>query len=222
MPALAPVPSVVKLVMKYTYSLDTDVVNHLFFKYSGTGPANADLNTWLAAVQAAWISDLQSYISADVTLDELTATDLTSPTAGIGSKLVNANGLRGGPPVPAGTAFLFNYEIQRRYRGGKPRTYVPLGVSSDVLDGQDWTSTFHANALSGWTAFIAGCKAAPMGAATISDQVNVGYYHGFTVFMTPSGRAKNISTPLATPHVDPVVAITAGTRFASQRRRNRP
>jgi hypothetical protein len=212
----------VKLELRYKHSFDTDIVNHHFFHYTGAAPGNGGLATWLNGVHTAWVSYLKPITTGAVVLQELHAIDLSSAAAGTADLAVSEAGGYGGLELPAGIAALINYKVQRRYRGGKPRTYAPLGKSTDVADGQDWVEASRASFESGYTNFLVTAKASSMGSATIDNIVNISYYEGFTTFTTPSGRVKNISTPRATPLVDVILTITCNGRYGSQRRRNRP
>jgi hypothetical protein len=71
-----------------------------------------------------------------------------------------------------------------------------------------------------WGTFIAAALTDGVGVSLVS-YVNISYYHGSTVFITPSGRARNISTPRATPIVDAILSHTTSQIVASQRRRNK-
>jgi hypothetical protein len=223
MPALPLAPNVIKITLKHIYSLDTDVINRFFMLWAGTAPVNADMHTFASSVHSIWAGNVAPLCHPDVSLVQVEAVDLTTASGAIGIDTTVTAGSRAGTALPAGTAFLLNFGIQRRYRGGKPRMYSPLGAAGDVLDGQDWTSSFHSLALGSMTAFLNQVCTSNIGTTLGHGQVNVGYYSGvYPPTTLPSGRVKQASKPLDTPHIDSVVSITAGTRFASQRRRNRP
>jgi hypothetical protein len=181
------------------------------------------MTTWTAHGVTEWTSLIAPYSDPEFTLTEVLAEDLSSSTGAVGSTAASVVGSRAGTPIPASACALVNLTIQRRYRGGKPRIYLPVGMSGDVSTGQNWGTTFTTNLLSAYQALVTNMISAPPGATTITGQVNVSYYSGFTV-RNPGGgvRAKNIPTLRVTPVVDAVLASSINPRFASQRRRNRP
>lgn len=219
-PALPPVPGVIRVQWRWTSGSDLDVVSRIYLAYTGTAPTDADMVTFAGTTNNHMASRFDTYWTPDVTLTECTCVDLSSPTAGIGVQTSSYGGTLSGAELPAQSCCLVNFAIQRRYRGGKPRAYFPFGSATTLNGKQQWTSTFQTNVTSQYAALITDIQGSPPGSATISGQVNVSYYEGFTVFTTPSGRAKNISTLRpGGPHVDVVTGATANIKVASQRRR---
>jgi hypothetical protein len=223
MPALPPAASVVKIAMKCTSGSDLDMVNRVFMQYSGTAPTVAQLNTFAAAVAAAWASELSAAYTTEKTLVAVTVEDLTSSTAAVGAWAGANAGVLGGGDLPLGVCVMLNFAIARRYRGGKPRSYFSWGSQADLSGDQTWLGSALTAFLGYYNTFITQVKAAPWAGATITDQVNVSYYEGFTNFTGPTGRDRARSTPRAgAAVVDAITAVSANPRYASQRRRNRP
>jgi hypothetical protein len=73
--------------------------------------------------------------------------------------------------------------------------------------------------LSGWQAFVAAILAVSSLSITLSNVINISYFSGFTVFTTPSGRARNIPTPRLVPLKDPITGSLVNQKIGSQRRR---
>jgi hypothetical protein len=221
MPALPSVPKVLQVVFKHTYGGDTDALCIIYEQYTGTAPTDAELSTFATACGAAWDANMAAYASsAAVSLEQVTVTDLSSPTSAKAEVAAVFPGTGGGAALPADTCFVTAYEIARRYRGGHPRSYWPLGTETEVLSPQTWT----AAAVTAMTATFVGMQAAIAaagwsGAGTIS-QVNVSYYDGFTVVTSPTtGRARNVPKLRPTPVVDPIVSVVGRQTFGTQRRR---
>jgi hypothetical protein len=123
--------------------------------------------------------------------------------------------------MAAGVAFLFNFQIARRYRGGKPRVYWPAPNADNLTDEQTWGGTIVTSMHSAIVAVVAALVGAPPGTTTVTGQVNVSYYQGNTVVIDPiTGRARNVSNVRPTPQTDSVVGIVANVKPASQRKRN--
>lgn len=220
MPALPSVPDVLRIQFKWTSSSDVDVLCRLYWQYSGTAPTNGQLATMASTLAGNMNTVYGSYWHSDVTLTECIITDLSSPTAATGSATVSHAGTLTGTELPANTALLINFQVARRYRGGKPRLYLPLGSSSEMLTTQTWSTTFTTNVLSQYgTVQTDIANAIAVWGSSVS-QVNVSYYKGFTVFTEPSGRARNIPTLRAGgPVVDTVTGYSVNPKFGSQRRR---
>lgn len=223
MPALPDVPNVVRIQWRWTSSADTDVLCRAYYLYSGTAPTSAQMATFAQTAYTAMTTDLKAYWHPDVLLTECIATDLSGASAGTGSYTSSTAGTLTGTELPAGAAALINLTVGRRYRGGKPRMYLPLGSSAEMATTQTWSTGFVTNTTTDFGDLLPALQAAPWSGGTIVSQVNVSYYEGFTAFETPSGRYKNISK-LRTggPVIDTILSAATNTRIASQRRRNRP
>jgi hypothetical protein len=118
-------------------------------------------------------------------------------------------------------AVLVNYLISRRYRGGKPRAYLPWGDAGQLTSRQSWSGTFVTAVDSAFSTFYAAVIGLSAGSTTITDHVNVSYYDGFTVVTDPvTHRARNVPTLRGTPIVDVILSFAANPRPGSQRRRN--
>lgn len=211
-----------RLQLKHTYANDLDVLSRLYLAYTGTAPTSANLNTMATTVGTAWGTNLKALAPNEITLTEVIITDLTTTSSGVGVAATSVVGTRGTAYIAAGSALLFNFLVDRRYRGGKPRMYAPFGISTDLSTAQLWSSTFRTACVTGLTNFRTAVIAAAPSGTTITAQVNVSYYLGFTSVQNPvTLRWKNIPTARTTPVVDTVTGIQANPSPASQRRRNR-
>lgn len=220
MPALPNVPGVIRVSLQHTLGQDLDALVRFYMAYTGTAPTSTQMGTFATSVSTAWGTNLKALACSTVKLVEVTAVDLTSPTAGIGAAAVSITGTRTTPVNSAQVCMLVNFKVSRRYRGGKPRAYLPYGNNADFTDPQTWGSTLVTAVNTGWAAFITALIAAPPGTATLTGQVNVSYFDGFTVVTNPvTGRSRNVPTLRATPVVDSITSIAASARVATQRRR---
>lgn len=223
MPPLPDVPNVLRIQLKWTYQNDTDVICRIYMAYTGTAPTAAQLSTMATTIGGNWSTIFVAYTSNEVTLTEVEITDLTSPTSAVGTAAVSHAGSASTAPLAAGTAALMNFSVSRRYRGGKPRVYLPLGVAADLLDASAWSTGFVSYLTSNWPTWIADIVTAGAVWGTVTDQVSVSYYEGFTNFTGPTGRTRARSTVRTTPPPIPVDVVTSASCNAkpgSQRRRN--
>jgi hypothetical protein len=221
MPPLALVPGVFKAQLKWNDAADIDVSTTLFFRYTGTAPTSSEANT-IAGVITTQVGDLADNWPADTVLTGATVTDLSTDEGGEGFSTVSIAGGDENSPLAGGTCFLVNFQIARRYRGGKPRNYLPWGSSLHAVGRQGWESSAVAGWTSSYRSAIAAVVGTTAGACTVGNHCNVSYWQGSHVVISPTtGRARNVPIPRDTPKVDDVTAIVGSTLFASQRRRNR-
>jgi len=220
MPALPDVAKVIKIAL--TFSLDEDLGARVnFFKrYSGVAPSASQITTFAGDINTLFdTSDMKSLLSSTYALEDVECIDLSSSTAATGHDDTGVTGTRGGDIVPASACMVVSHRVSRRFRGGHPRNYWPFGVQADMQDAQTWTDAFVTEVDGIVDTFYGGINALGWASAGGIDSVNVSYYEGFTVFITPSGRAKNISTPRAVPLVDTITAHSPRHGIGSQRGR---
>lgn len=200
---------------------DASVSSTEHFKYTGAPPSTVDCQNFAADAYGDW-QPIVVYLDSTSALIGTRVTDLSNPAGGDAFHLASTSGTSGGGSLGAGTATLVNFTVARRYRGGKPRIYLPTGTDSDVSTRQHWSGTF-ATAVQGQvhssnTTFGARTR----GSTTLTGQCSVSYYSGFTVQTNPgTGRARNVPKLRATPLVDTILGTAVPTTIASQRRRNR-
>lgn len=191
-----------------------------FFRYSGGAP-DATACTALASDIFTAMATEDDQWGSDVHLTNVIVTDLSSVTGGQGEESSDAPGGKEPGALSMATALLINYKISRRYRGGKPRSYLPWLVETDLTNRRSWNPAAVAIAEGRLSTIFASIIGASSGSTTITEHVNISYFEGFTVVTNPTtGRARNVSTRRGTPIVDAVTGFAGSTRPASQRRRN--
>lgn len=208
MPPLPVVPQVCKLVISGTYH-DAKWINIYYVHYTGSAPAATDIYNYLTAIDSHVGTAYGAEMSVDneVTLYEMT--DLTSATGASNSFTVSHFGVRTGDFMPAGVAMVASFEINRRYRGGHPRKYLPWGTAGTMASGStiDWDSAFVTDCQSKLTAMLGSGQLIGQteGGTTWDEIVNVSY--------------RNAGAVRATAVVDTVVNTIVRPRICSQRRR---
>lgn len=219
MPALPPVPNVLRVDVEWLVGGDSTITTKLYFRYSGGPPTSTDCQNFASTIWSN-MSSIRDLWPPSHTLEGVKVTDLSSASGGVGIHAETAVGSRTGISGSGGLALLTNYVINRRYRGGKPRSYWPFGTATDLSTPQAWDGTMMSDVATSLSSFFASTIGEVQGTTTITDHVNVSYYEGFHVITTPSGRMKNVSNVRSVPVVDTVVTWAASVRPASQRRRN--
>jgi len=222
MPSLPPVAGVVRCDVLYQLGSDIDALNRLYIGYSGTPPIDATCTALAADLYVIFAAELCPYMTPGNKLTGIRVTDLSSPTGGQGEHIATTNGSYSSGDVPAGVALLANAHIQRRYRGGKPRTYLPLGGSVGLTTQSLWDPTFLANVQASLDAIRVDIAVTTEGACNLSTLVNVSYYEGFVSAENPvTHRWRTIPVVrVGGPVVDVVTSWVANQKPSSQRRRN--
>ncbi len=222
MPALPPVPNVLRLEYKTTDAADVDVLNRSYWTWAGTTPTVAILNAMATQAATSWDSRFVGLYTDQISLVETTLVDLTSSTSAAGASSASYTGTLGTDYLPANTAFLNGYLVARRYRGGNPKNFWAFGNASKLQTTQTWTSAWVADVSGQIALWITDMLALASGGTTIGAQVNVSYYGPPNIVITNpvTGRARTVSTVRHTPIIDPIIGYTYSPIIASQRRRS--
>ncbi len=222
MAELPAIPGVLRADLIFTDGTDTDVQSRLFFQYEPAEMLTQDAATTFADNMYALVAGQLALWHPDVTFTEARITDLYSDTAPIGISTGVADGSRSGGPLPAGVATCVSFSIARRYRGGRPRNYLPWGTSTDLATPNAWTDGYISDVETAITHITSTFSGDSADGTTIGPHVNVSYYQGFTVNGAPATvRPKVRSSPRATPVVGTITDNVVVPYPGSQRRRNR-
>lgn len=215
MPPLPPVPQVVKVMVKGQVAAanPTPWENVFHLQYSGGAPSIADLTAFGNTIFTAWSTHMAPEQVNNLSMTEVEVIDLTSSTAASIAVVGSAPGSRGDDELPSNVAFLINYPINRRYKGGHPRNYLLVGGISDFLDGNHWSTAFTAEVGTHWTAFLDALVGHTQGSTNFINLVSVSYYSGKQADGKPALRA--------TPLIDliNVATLVPEQQLATQRRR---
>lgn len=220
MTALDPVPNVLKLSWQLTNSGVPAGGSRCFLHYTSGPPSNSDCASLLSAINTAWTTNIKPLQSTNIALATLNVRDLSTMTGGFAQSTPGTIGSRGAAGVMLiETCAVLNHVIQASYRGGKPRTYLTCGISSDLSVGNQWASGARTAFATGWLAFIAGivASATPI---TIDHQASVAYYSGSTAHTNTAGT-RGWTTPnrLHPPKTYTVTSTTCRLIVGTQRRR---
>lgn len=218
MASLPPTPSgVIRFRMKAN-----GVWSSFCMGYSGTAPSATAMTALCNDVVTQWGSHLAPLTISSGQLNFVTGLDLANPSNPLIQVTASTNGSRSGNALPSSISASLIFYPATRYRGSKPKAWMPFGVESDQTSSQDWSSTFVSAVNTGWAAFITGLSGASSGGCTLTAQVAVSYYHGKQANSNPNSRLRYQPTPRATPVVLTINSVACGVVFGSQRRRLRP
>jgi hypothetical protein len=216
---LPSVPNAVKIRLVWTSESPKPANNVLYFTYTGGVPNSTDLQGFATDIMSG-MGTHNGLWAADVSLSEVEVLDLSSPTSAVGI----ATGSHPGGLTPGGldasTSMVCHYLINRRYRGGKPRSYFPFGDGPSLASRVSWDPAFVTLCNSSLASFFAGLAGKLHGATTFQNHANVSYYKGFHVVVDPeTGYAKNVPDKRSSPLVDGIVGLACSSIPGSQRRR---
>jgi len=219
MPPLPTPGDVLRVQFYSTDDASRQAGSRFFVNYTGGTPGSGTLTTLASSIASEWATNIAPIVHSNEDLVKVVITDLSSDTGAEGVWDGSHAGGLGGPELIASACVVVDHQILRRYRGGHPRTYLRAGDATKLATMNEWTTAFQTVALAAWEAWIAAVLATTVGGITLNNIVNVSWYSGNTVFMTPSGRARNIPKLRVTPLVDEVQSSTVLLKVGSQRRR---
>lgn len=171
----------------------------------GTNLSSSAVAGVLGIVTSAYQAHLQTQSTNVSSVVQGVATDLTSNTGAQVTIPLSGNGSITGSGMPNNCATCISWLISRRYRGGRPRTYLPPPSINEAADTRHFSNTFATNVQGGASAFLAAVNAGVPATGLTMDLACVHYY---------SGRSR-----LTTPLVDLIIGAAVNTRIDSQRRR---
>jgi len=214
-----PASPCIRVRLNYTQTDGLKGGNRLFFTYAGSAPTAANCAAIADALATAWSSDIAPIVCEDWDLSEIDVLDIATNSGLSGQWTGSEGGSRSGVSLPAQCATNIEFNIARRYRGGKPRVFLPPPTTGDLLNPSTWTGGFTTAANTGWTNFVTAAEAIDVGAVGALQHVNLSYYEGFTNIMNSSGRERAVPTYRTTAKVDTISGYSVKSEIGSQKRR---
>jgi len=216
-----PVPgNVIKVSMNWSETGGLKYSSRFFLQFTGGPPSSADLGTIGTSTTNGFNTNLKAYFPTSVSLVSVTCTDLSSRS---GIQVIHPAGIAGSnanSAVESGASIMVRFNIGQHYRGGHPKTFLPPGASTDVVQPSSWSTTLQGNVQTGWNAMIAAIMASSLSSCALSGQVAVSWYQGQYPNPDPSPWApKNVPKYRTTPQIYPVQSVTVNPLIAAQRRR---
>lgn len=214
-----PASPAVRIRLNYTQSDAFLAGSRFYLGYAGSAPTTANCQALATAVAAAWATDLAPVVNENYALTEVDVIDITTDLGNSGGWTGSNAGTRTGLAPPAQCAVNVEFDIGRRYRGGKPRIFMPPANTADQEDAGRWNSallTAYHTAISG---FFAALEAESIGAMGQLTHVNLSYYQGFKNITNSSGRERAVPQYRTAALVDTITGYAVKAVIGSQRRR---
>jgi len=218
-PVPPPASPCMRVRLIYTQTDGFEGGNRFYLSYAGSSPTGANCTAIAAAIEAAWVSDLAGQVNEEWALTEVDVLDIATETGLSGQWTGSEAGIRGGTSLPAQCATNIEFGISRRYRGGKPRMFLPPPVSADQLSAGQFNSSFITQMNTNIGEFFSAVQAIDVGAVGALTHVNLSYYKGFTNVTNSSGRERAVPTYRDDALLDTVVGYSTKGMIGSQRRR---
>lgn len=163
--------------------------SRFFLRYAGSAPSPANCVSIAGDIGTAWASNMNSLVPANWSLNKVIVSDITTRMGNFGEDDTLHTGTRSGTEIPQQVATNVEFKLQQKYRGGKPRIYLPPGVNSDVVNDVHWTDDFIAAVNSGVAGFFTDVQAISVGSVGALTHTMVSFYHLFDNKISSSGRA---------------------------------
>lgn len=203
----------------YTNSDGTDAGSRFYLSYSGAAPTSGNCSTLATDIATAWNTSIAAQISSSWSLTEVDVLDIATDSGLSGVADVSHPGSISGTALPSQVAVNVEFDIGRRYRGGKPRMFFPPPDAAQLIDAAHWSSTYITNQNTAVAAFFTAIEALSVGAVGTLAHVNLSYYKGFTNVTNSSGRTRAAPTYRAAALLDTITGYSTKGELGSQRRR---
>jgi hypothetical protein len=209
----------VRVKLDYTNEDGSLAGSRFYLSYAGSAPTSGNATTLAADVSAAWGTNLYGVIQDQWSLTEVDVLDIATNTGLSGYWSGSIAGGEGSTYLPASIATNVEYDIARRYRGGKPRMFLPPGAYANLADAGHWNGAFIAAVNTAVSGFFTELEALSIGAVGALEHVNLSYYEGFKNITNSSGRERAVPTYRPAAVLDRVTGYACKGRVGSQKRR---
>jgi hypothetical protein len=176
--------------------------------------------TLCEGVGTAWQANISAFQATSSALTAIDGVDLSSTDGAGNTADVDYAGEAAFNQLPNQVAAVAKFDIARRYRGGKPKMFVPAITTNAVLDESHFTGAFCDDLGAAMNSFNDNVKALFADSTTLTGIVNVSFYDGFTSVQNPvTLRWRNVPTYRAVALIDVVGGFTVDPVFGTQKRR---
>lgn len=169
--AFVPVVSSIEVVWKYPNIGNGRALSRIFVRYTGGPPAAADCVAIAGSIRSHFSTRFAALFLSGYQVTPFTVTDMASSSGKTGVDSTPVTGTRTGNVVPASTAGLFLGVPPTRYRGGKPRIYMPIFGQADLASDHAWAPTPVSNANTAIAGFLADLVGITSGTTVLASYV---------------------------------------------------
>jgi hypothetical protein len=203
----------------YSDDAGNEAGSRFYLSYAGAAPTAATLDTLASDIAGLFNTDLWQYVNQVWTFTEVDILDIATDAGASGTWSGSHSGGNTGAIISANAAINVEYLIARRYRGGKPRMYLPPASDAQMLNSAKWEPSFTASVQTSFATFMTAVEALTPGTLTALTHVNLSYYKGFVNVENSSGRERAAPTYRSSALLDTVTGYSVKQVIGSQRRR---
>jgi len=214
-----PASPCVRVRLIYTDADGALAGSRFYLSYSGSAPTAANCSTLASDIATAWNTEMAPLVQQNYTLTEIDVLDIATLSGLSGQWVGTHQGQDTGSAIASQVAVNVEFDIARRYRGGKPRMFWPPPSSAAKVNDGNWSGSFVSEYNTAVAAFFAAVEALSVGAIGTLAHVNLSYYSGFQNFTTPSGRERAVPKYRSSALLDTITGYSTKARMGSQRRR---
>lgn len=216
-----PLPEIpcVRVRLDYTDNAGTLAGSRFYLSYSGAAPTGGNCTTLAGDIAAAWDTHLAASVNEGIALTEVDVLDIATETGLSGQWSGSNAGTDSSNQLPSQCAVNIEFNIARRYRGGKPRMFLPPAGNDALATADKFTNTYIDSVNTAMVAFIGEIAALSIGSVGTLAHVNLSYYKGFTNITNSSGRERAVPTYRSVALADSVLGYATKAVIGSQRRR---
>lgn len=187
-------------------------VNGFCIQYDGSSPTNLDLTNLAATLGSLWMTHWGGLLTTVTSLRLVQVWDISSDTGSFGTDSTTHNGQTSATsPLSVNSAVCLSWPVQRRWRGGHFRTYLPARTIGDISGGHQLSGAVATSYADAGKAFKNAVNAISVGFGPI----RLGGVRYFPTGQNPDGTPVLKTSGEFHIYSDPV----CHTRLDSQRRR---
>lgn len=110
---------------------------------ASTVPSDADLNNAALQIHSSYESRFMTHAIPSVVLEGVQLLYYGGGGLQLGGQHIeNSAGIVTGTYLPASTCCCVSWHVQQRYKGGHPRSYLPVGYQEQLFSSNRWLTTF--------------------------------------------------------------------------------
>lgn len=214
-----PASPCVRVNVKFNHDSGLEAGCRFYLSYSGSAPTGANCTTLAGDIEGLFVTAVMGALNSVWTLVEIDVLDIATDSGLSGQWTGSVAGTETGTAAAASLAMNVEFGIARRYRGGKPRIYLPPSSTGNLANDVSWNPTFINDIAANIAAMMASIHGLSVGSMGTLQHVNLSFYKGFTNVENTSGRMRAAPTYRSVALVDTVTGYFGKTEVGSQRRR---
>jgi hypothetical protein len=214
-----PVPNALKFVVEGKATGGMLWTNIFHWAYTGAPPSEADCASLAQNFYTAFAVNMVPLMPVPTTIEKCECIDLSSSSAASGEYVISTPGTSSADKLPANVAVLVSKTIVRRYRGGRPRTYLYVGGDANLQDESHWNPTMVANTKTAYDTMVTSLIGIVVGGTTLQQEICIAYFGHSGPIGSPDYYPGTLKRLVPIVSDIPIDGYTVEAQIASQRGR---